>query len=113
LNNKIFETEPPALFMASTAWDEWLRFSAGNTDQGALKRLYEIHLNHVRDTLAQGGIEDGDGAIFVTEIPDFDLAVVDGHFPHLKERRASLFSKDAAEKIVNVLIQSLNPGTVH
>ena len=98
----IYAHKPKHFSVAQSAWDTYVQFRAEMSDRDAQERILDLHLAHVRRLLAADKIH-GDGAVIVTDIPDFDLALVDAHFPTLNERQVTLFSKAGATVVMNAL----------
>lgn len=99
----VYETKPAKIGMAQSAWEEFQRLRDDSADQEqALDYIKTLHVSHVRKLLA-ADLLCGDGALIVTDIPDFDLSLVDAHFPSLNVREVTLFSKLGATYVVDIL----------
>ncbi len=99
--------------MGSSAWDEWRRYRGDRTDETALIDLMIIHLRHIEDLRAQGKAAREDNAIFLTEIPDYDLAVLDAYFPSIGERQVHVFSKAGANAALYSMVRSFKLKQPH
>lgn len=91
--------------VAQSAWDAYVGFREELTDAEAQQRIKLLHFAHIRRMIA-GDMLAGDGAVIVTDIPSCDLALVDAHFPALKQRHVALFSRQGADFVIGVLARS-------
>lgn len=104
MNNPVnYETAPESISIAETALAEWKRFKGHRSKDQAIKALIKVHMQHVKGIVAQGNIPLAAGSMFVTDIPGYDLSLVDANFPHLRQRRVSLFTRKGVEIIVDLL----------
>lgn len=102
MSENIYETKPKKMGMAASAWDAYVAFREEMTDAEAQEQIKTIHQAHVRKLIAADMLR-GDGALIVTDIPDFDLSLVDAHFPSLNTRECTLFSKRGATLVIDIL----------
>lgn len=101
--NNVYLAEPKKIGMAQSGWDEFVRLrDLSDSHNAALDYIKRLHVEHVRKLLAADALR-GDGALIVTDIPDFDLSLVDAHFPSLKTREVTLFSKLGATLVTDIL----------
>lgn len=108
MSENIYETKPRKIGMAQSGWEEFQRLRDDCDDHGqALDYISRLHVEHVRKLIAADALR-GDGALIVTDIPDFDLALVDAHFPSLKTREVTLFSKHGATLVIDILMKKRN-----
>lgn len=98
-----YETAPETISIAETALSEWKRFKGHRSKDQAFKALMKMHMQHVKGIVAQGDIPLAAGSMFVTDIPGYDLSLVDANFPHLRQRRVSLFTRKGVETIIHLL----------
>lgn len=101
ITNQVYLTEP-RIAIAASAWDAYRAFREELTDAEAQQKIKTLHTAHVRRMMAADQLS-GDGAVIITDIPHFDLALVDAHFPAKGERQVTLFSRKGAEFIIGVL----------
>lgn len=88
--------------IAESAWEGYKAFREELTDVDAQQRIKLLHTAHIRKMIA-GDMLAGDGAVIVTEIANFDLSLVDAHFPGRQQRQVTLLSRLGADFIISVL----------
>jgi hypothetical protein len=99
-----YSVRPERISMGHTAWDEFQRLRAeyGDNNTQAMDYVVDIHMDHISRLLTRDELSEY-GALIVTDIPEFDLSLVDAHFPTLNQRQVSLFSKSSATMIAHTL----------
>lgn len=107
IDNNVYLTEP-TIAITETAWDAFLVFRDDVSTEEAVKRIKNLHYAHVRRMLADDRLS-ADGAVIVTDIPGCDLSLVDAHFPTLKARQTTLFTRAGAAFVVGVLARRGHP----
>lgn len=101
--DNVYTERPAKIAMAESGWEEFKRLRDLSADETqALDYIALLHVEHVRKMVAADQIR-GDGALIVTDIPDFDLSLVDAHFPSLKARQTTLMSRTGASIVVDIL----------
>lgn len=106
-DNNVYLTEPN-MAITETAWDAYVAFREELTDKEAQELIKLMHYAHIRKMLADDRLS-GDGAVIVTDIPNCDLSLVDAHFPTLKARQTTLFTRAGAAFVVGVLARRGHP----
>lgn len=103
--NKVinYETAPKTISIAETALAEWKRFKGHRSKDQAIKALIKLHMKHLCGLTVQHDIPLAMGGLFVTDIPGFDLSLVDANFPHLRQRHVSLFTRRGVAVIIGLL----------
>jgi len=107
MNKFSYETEPQTVAVAESAMAEWKRYQGKRGREVAMQALIALHMDHIRSILATQDIPPAMGGMFVTDVPEFDLSIVDANFPTLRERHVSLFTR----KGVEVMMQLLQAGS--
>jgi hypothetical protein len=107
IDNSIY-LEEPQMAVAESAWDAYAVFREELTDQEAQARIKQVHAAHIRNLLADDFLS-ADGAIIQTDIPGHDLSLVDAHFPTLKQRQTTLFSRRGAAFVIGILARRGHP----
>jgi hypothetical protein len=98
-----YSIRPEKIAMGESAWEEFQRLRDHCDDlDDALDYVLDTHMQHVRNLLAEDQLSQP-GAVIVTDIPEFDLSLVDAHFPALNQRQVTLFSKASATMIAHTL----------
>jgi len=108
MNKFTYDTIPQTVAVAETALKEWKRYQGKRNRTVAMQALIALHMDHIRSILAAQDIPPAMGGMFVTDVPEFDLSIVDANFPMLRERHVSLFTR----KGVEVMMQLLQAGQV-
>lgn len=98
----------PRIVIAGSAWDAYVAFREELTDKEVQQRIKLLHYAHIRRML-EAGLLNEDGALIVTDIPGFDLSLVDAHFPSLQARQTTLFSHKGAEFVCDILARRGHP----
>lgn len=81
---------------------EWIRYHAGSPITAA-KLLVGEHRQHVEKRLAEYEGAAPDVALIVTDIPGYDLALVDMCNPAMQRRQLFLVNRQAAALVVKGL----------
>lgn len=113
-NKSIFETEPDHIGIRMSAKDEWLRYNDSFKQADGLQALLDCHLQNVARLVAETGITELDGSVFMTDIPNTQLTVIDAHFPLLRIRDVNVVSRETANIISMELAQiAAAPKVLH
>lgn len=92
------------LIMDETAWKSWLRYIETRSEAAALQEIADLHKQHTsRTSLTEA---DGfGGGIFLTEIPETDLAVLEVQFKD--QYSIGLYSQAEAHRIAMIIMSAL------
>lgn len=100
----VFETRPKNVEVMATAQAEWARWVASKTDGlAAMREALDIHMAHVARMNAERPLDEYAGALIITDIEGYDLALVDAHFPAFDERLVQVFTRRGVEIILQMV----------
>ena len=98
-----YSIRPEKIALGQSAAEEFQRLRDHCDDlEDALDYVIDLHIEHVSRLLTRDELSEF-GALIVTDIPEFDLSLVDAHFPALNERQTTLLSKAGATIVVHTL----------
>lgn len=93
--------------IGETAQAEWLRYRGDVSQSAAILGILAQHTAHLDAVYKDGVVSPTDDGVFITDIPDYDLTVVDAYFPTLNQRQVGIFSRKVAEQVGQVMLGRL------
>ena len=113
MNEQVFADALKHPKMGESAQAEWLRYRGERSEEDALIALMLTHLAHIETVRKQGKIDKHDDSVFLTDIPDYDLAVIDAYFPSVNKRMVGIYGRKTAVYVMQIMTGHLSQRLSH
>jgi len=107
MNEQVFADALKHPRIGETARVEWERYRGDVSQAAAVLGMMAQHTAHLAAVYRDGVVSPTDDGVFITDIPDYDLTVVDAYFPSLNQRQVGIFSRKVALQVGQVMLGRL------